>query len=229
MPSKPKKESNLSRFQNFESETINRSKITNAPYNPRFIDAAAKRRLKAGMRKHGLVQAITWNRRTGHVVGGHQRLEVLDELERRADYDLTVNVIDVDEREEVEVNVQLNNPSMQGEWDLEKLADLSEDFGLGFDDMGFSALDVDLMFDGDERFTTLFDTTEAENVKGDLDAVKEAREQGAANLQERNSISWYSIIVFRDEAERKEFHRRIAVPEYEEYVSVEQLERLKDS
>lgn len=228
MPRKAKQEaeSNLSKFQVFETEVINRQDIKNAPYNPRIIDKGAKKRLKEGLRKHGLVQPIVWNRRTGNIVGGHQRLDQLDELEKRKDYDLTVSVIDVDEREEVEINIQLNNPSMQGEWDFDKLADVAEEFDLGFDDMGFSDFDVDLMFDGDERFTKLFDTPEAEEVKGDLQAVKEAREQGQQNLKERNNINWLTIIVFRDEAERAAFHRRIGVPEYEDYISPDQLERL---
>lgn len=221
-----KRDSNLSKFQNFESEVVCRSDFSNAPYNPRLIDKGAKKRLKGGLRKHGLVQPIVWNRRTGNVVGGHQRLEQLDDLEKRRDYDLTVAVIDVDEREEAEINVQLNNPSMQGEWDFGKLAEVAEEFDLGFDEMGFSEFDVDLMFDGDDRFSQLFDTPEADQVKSDLAAVKEAREQGQRSLKERNNINWYTIIVFCDEAERQAFHRRIGVPEYEDYVSPDQLERL---
>lgn len=227
MPRKPKgEESNLSKYQAFETETINRQDIKNAPYNPRIIDKGAKKRLKEGLRKHGLVQPIVWNRRTGNVVGGHQRLDQLDTLEGRKDYDLTVSVIDVGEREEVEINVQLNNPSMQGEWDLDKLAYVAEEFDLGFEEMGFSDFDVDVMFDGDDRFTKLFDTPEAEEVKGDLEAIKEAREKGQQNLKERNNINWYTVIVFRDEDERAAFHRRIGIPEYEDYVSPDQLERL---
>ena len=220
------KSENLSKYQVFETETINRSNIQNAPYNPRVIDKDAKKRLKQGLRKHGLVQPIVWNKRTGNVVGGHQRLMQLDELERRKDYDLTVSVIDVDEREEAEINIQLNNPSMQGDWDFDKLAFVAEDFDLSFEEMGFSDFDVDLMFDGDDRFSKLFDTPETEQVKGRLDEIKQAREAGRENLKERNNINWYTIIVFKDEKEREEFHRRIGIPVYEDYVSPYQLERL---
>lgn len=217
---------NMSKYQVFDTEVINRKDINGAPYNPRIIDKGARKRLKEGIRKHGLVQPIVYNKRTGSIVGGHQRLEQLDALERRNDYDLTVSVIDVDEREEVEINIQLNNPSMQGDWDFEKLAFVAEEYDLGFDDMGFSDLDVDLMFDGDDRFSKLFDVPEAQEIKSDLQAVKDAREQGAKNLKERNGINWYTIIVFRDEQEREAFHRRIGIPVYEDYVSPDQLERL---
>ena len=59
-----------SKFQAFETETIDRSQIKNAPYNPRIMDKEAKNRLREGIRKHGLVSAITWNKRTGNLVGG---------------------------------------------------------------------------------------------------------------------------------------------------------------
>lgn len=220
------KAAKVSKYQSFETETVNRSDLKGAPYNPRIIDKGAKKRLKDGLRKHGLVQPIVWNRRTGNVVGGHQRLEQLDALERTSDYELTVSVIDVDEREEAEINIQLNNPSMQGDWDFDALASVAESFDLTFDDMGFSDTDIDLMFDGDDRFTELFDTPEAEQVKGRLDAIKESREKGAAALKERNSINWYAVVVFADEEERRAFYKRIHVPEYEDYITVEQIERI---
>lgn len=71
-----------SKFQAYDTETISRSDIKNAPYNPRIMDEKAKKRLKANIAKHGLVAALTWNKRTGNLVGGHQRLEQLDALEK---------------------------------------------------------------------------------------------------------------------------------------------------
>ena len=135
-----------SRYQAYDTETINRSDIKNAPYNPRIMDPKAKKRLKQNIAKHGLVAALTWNKRTGNLVGGHQRLEQLDALEKNKDYELTVCVVDVDEREEAQLNVQLNNPSLQGEWDLDKLANIAEDFDLDLkDDLGFTETDIDFM------------------------------------------------------------------------------------
>ena len=219
-------DSNISRYQSFDMEVINRADVKNAPYNPRTMGKEAQKRLKEGLRKHGLVQPIVYNRRTGNVVGGHQRLKQLDALERRKDYDLTVAVIDVDEREEAEINVQLNNASMQGEWDLDKLAELSLGFDIPFEDMGFTDFDVDVMFDGDDRFSQLYDSPDVEAEKNRLDEIKASRAEGRERLKERNNINWYTVILFKDEEERKAFHKRIGVPEYEDYVSPEQLERL---
>lgn len=216
-----------SKYQAYDTETINRMQIKNAPYNPRIMDEKARKRLKKNIAKHGLVSALTWNKRTGNLVGGHQRLEQLDALEKSKDYELTVCVVDVDEREEAALNVQLNNPSMQGEWDLDKLANMSEEFDLDLsEDLGFTESDIDFMFEGDDRFSQLFENAETENVKDALEKVKQARSQGAERLKERGEVNWYTIIVHETEEDRKSFMNEISVPVYEKYVTEEQVRRI---
>lgn len=58
------------KYQNYETEIITRSMIKNADYNPRLMDKETKKRLKRNIAKHGLVSALTWNKRTGNLVGG---------------------------------------------------------------------------------------------------------------------------------------------------------------
>lgn len=218
---------NKSKYQKGEIQTLKRSQLKGAEYNPRLIDKEAKKRLKKGLQQHGLVSPITWNKRTGNIVSGHQRISQLDALEKNKDYELDVWVIDVDESEEAVLNVQLNNPSMQGEWDLDKLFDMTEKFDVSFDDMGFTKLDVDFMYDGDERLTELFETPEAQEVKEGLAAVKEARQAGKERMQDKNSINWYSVIVFEDEAAKAEFYKKISVPMSEEYITADKILRLE--
>lgn len=218
-------ESRKTQYQNFDTETISRDMIKNADYNPRIMDKNAKARLKKIIREHGLVSALTWNKRTGNLVGGHQRLEQLDSLEKSADYELTVCVVDVDEAEEAKLNVILNNPSMQGEWDIERLAQMTEDFNITLQDMGFTDFDVDFMFDGDDRFSELCNTKEAEEVKDKLSEIKNVRKEGMERLKERNAADFYATIVFEDEKDRDEFFRSISVPKYEQYITAEQVRR----
>ncbi|MDP1660724.1 MAG: ParB N-terminal domain-containing protein, partial [Phycisphaerales bacterium] len=59
------------------------AKLKPAPYNPRIELKPGDEvfeRLKASMESFGVVEPIVWNQRTGHVVGGHQRLAVMVEL-----------------------------------------------------------------------------------------------------------------------------------------------------
>ena len=216
-----------SKFQKGEMQTLKRSQLKGAEYNPRIIDKEAKKRLKKNPQEHGLVSPITYNKRTGNIVSGHQRISQLDALEKNQDYTLDVWVIDVDEREEAKINVLLNNPSMQGEWDLDKLAYMSEAFGMGFDEMGFSKLDIDFMFDGDERFTEMFETPEAQEIKTGLAEVKEARAKGKERMREKNNINFYSVIVFEDEEAKQDFYKKISVPLSEEYLTADMVLRLE--
>lgn len=217
-----------SKFQKGEMKTLKRSELIGAEYNPRIIDKEAKKRLKKGLQEHGLVSPITWNKRTNHIVSGHQRISQLDALEKNQDYTLDVWVIDVDEKEEAKLNVILNNQSLMGDWDLDKLANITDQFDINFGDMGFSKLDIDFMFDSDDRFTDMFENPETEETKKRLAEVKEARATGKEQLEERNNINFYSVIVFEDEEQKKRFYKEISAPIFEEYITVNKIYRLKE-
>jgi hypothetical protein len=116
-----------SRFVSFTLAEIDRSKIKNAPYNPRTIDPDSRARLLKELKSHGLAEALVWNIRTGNLVGGHQRLSILDDLEQGADFRIPVCVIDVDEKEERRKNIALNSPDMMGQYDVEKFTSVVED------------------------------------------------------------------------------------------------------
>lgn len=144
--------SNLTKYQKFTAVTIQRSEIKNAPYNPRQIKQTNLARLREGVKKHGLVGAITWNATTGHVVGGHRRLEVLDALEAKNgndDYALTVDKIEVPLAEEKAINLLLNNKKAQGEDNLIQLQSLFEEMqeeGIPFEDAGYTFADIQNIF-----------------------------------------------------------------------------------
>lgn len=117
---------------------------------------------------------------------------------------------------------------MQGDWDIDKLADMNLDLGVDFNEMGFDSIDVDMMFDGDDRFSGLFENPEVDEEKNKLAEIKDARKDGKERLSERNSINWYSVLVFEDEQEKKEFYDKIGTPLHEEYINMKQLKRSID-
>ncbi|CCI85074.1 hypothetical protein FC52_GL000614 [Lactobacillus pasteurii DSM 23907 = CRBIP 24.76] len=84
--------------------------------------------------------------------GGHQRLTAADTIYQSNDYDVPVAIIDVDTKTEKKLNVQLNNPSLQGSWNLDELLKLSDD--VSFEEMGFDQSDIDNMFDGQVAFSS---------------------------------------------------------------------------
>lgn len=215
----------ITKYQKFETKVVNRKDIKKAEYNPRIITDEAKKALKKNINKHGLVQTLVWNQRTGNLVGGHQRLEILDTLEGKDDYDLELSVIDVDEEEEKVLNVQLNNPSMMGDWDLDKLGELNLE--LDFKDMGFNESDMAFLLGTDEEFNLLFgDTEEVQEAKADLKDIKKDRAEQTEKMKKENSVSFYFTVVCASENEKKELLKGMGIQPYETFVDSSALNRL---
>ena len=95
-----------------------------APYNPRVElqpGDSGWEKLRRSLTEFDLVQPIVWNRRSGCVVGGHQRLAILKH-EGRTEVDCIV--VDLPPERERALNVALNNEEVGGRWEEGKLVDL---------------------------------------------------------------------------------------------------------
>ncbi len=115
-------------------------KLAPAPYNPRHISPEALVGLRASLERFGCVEPVIWNKRTGHVVGGHQRLKALQQL---GESETQVVVVDLEEVEEKALNVALNNPAIAGEFTAEihtLLAELKDLLPEYYDDLRFDDL-----------------------------------------------------------------------------------------
>jgi ParB family chromosome partitioning protein len=91
-----------------------------APYNPRRIAPAAMAGLTKSLERFGDVHPIVWNKRSGLVVAGHQRLRVLKSKRIRQ---TMVVVVDLNVRDEKALNIALNSSHIAGEFtaDLQAL------------------------------------------------------------------------------------------------------------
>lgn len=215
--------SELTQYQKFEMETLDRTDIKTADYNPRTISSHAQKQLKDTIKGVGLLQPLIWNKRTGTLLSGHQRLASLDSLERytpggRKSYALQVAVVDLDEKEERRMNVFLNNQSAMGEFDLDKLADLQVEFDISAADMGFSLDDIDVMFPEATAPIELGDTAEARQAKGILSDIKGERQAAKERLEEAQNIGYYFTVICPDLNAKERLLEALGVPGYEEYV-----------
>ncbi len=118
--------------------------IQPAPYNPRKElrpEHAEYQRLLRSMDEFGCVEPLIWNRRTGHLVGGHQRFQIL--LAKGAT-DVEVSVVDLPLEKEKALNVALNK--IAGDWDDKKLAIVLEEIAqlpdIDLEVTGFDANDL---------------------------------------------------------------------------------------
>jgi len=128
-------------------QRISVNKLKAAKYNPRKDLKPGDiefEKLKRSIEEFGYVEPVLWNKRTGTVVGGHQRLKVLIHLGYS---EVDCVVLDIDENKEKALNVALNKIS--GEWDMPLLTDLMKDLTeSGFDVTltGFDMTEVEDFF-----------------------------------------------------------------------------------
>ncbi len=127
--------------------TVAISRINPAPYNPRLELKPGDpeyEKLKRSMTEFGCVEPLVWNKRTGNLVGGHQRLRVL--IEQGATR-VRVSVVDLPLNREKALNIALNKIS--GDWDHKKLAELLDELthipGFDVELTGFDVPDVDAL------------------------------------------------------------------------------------
>ena len=128
-------------------EKKNAADLLPADYNPRKDLQPGDpeyEKLKRSLQQFGYVEPVIWNKATGRVVGGHQRLKVLQDI---GITEVDCVVVDIPEDQEKALNIALNKIS--GDWDNDKLALLIEDLqGADFDVSitGFDPAEIDDLF-----------------------------------------------------------------------------------
>ena len=117
---------------------------------------------------------------------------------------------------------------MMGEWDIEKLGEMFENEGFSADDLGFSDLDIDIMFGGDDRFSELFeDNKSAKATKEEIQKIKENRSEMMDRYKGEQSSDFFFVVVCETQEDKDELLREISLPRGEQFVSSEHVRRLK--
>jgi hypothetical protein len=237
----------LSKYIGSESREVCRSSIRFAEYNPRKITEEAKRSLKRGIKKFGLLGGVVVNRQTGMtVVSGHQRIAVMDDLNKypENDYMLRVDIIDVGEKEEKELNILLNNPNAQGDWDYDSLREIIPDIdykeaGLTEEDLNIIGVDFLLQTEDEKDMTDEIDNVilglnaqreaEKEARKAQVKAEKEKEKRDAEEKAE--NMDAYVILSFDTYKGKSVFMERFGYNSQEKFIKGEvfnaQIERIE--
>ena len=179
---------------------VMRSAIHFASYNPRKLTEDARKRLKANLKRIGLAGGIVWNEGTGNLVSGHQRLSILDEIQRydpetgENDYPIRVEVLHLTDKEEKEQNIFMNSSTAQGEFDSDLLAKMLPEIdvdlaGLDSSDISIlmaetSAFDItDYHQASTQGFTSVAAPLTDEERQARKEHVKEVRAQTAGTME----------------------------------------------
>lgn len=219
--------------------TIGRSSIVDDDINPRKISDDNMKRLKVSIRKNGLVGHLVYNKATGHIVGGHQRLAALDSIMRTKDYTLDVLQVDMPLKDEVRLNVALNQQDAQGEFDFDMVANLAKDFDLDIsDDFGFSPDTIDVNFPDfstrDDDFSYSVDdapkTASTEDIAKMKEAKKATRERNKEFREEFGDFNTDAkgilTVVFDCESAKRQWFLDRGIDEPPNVIHVNELEKL---
>ncbi len=239
----------LSKYIKSESVELNRSAIHFAGYNPRKLSDESRKTLKRGIKKFGLVGGIVVNKRTGlTVVSGHQRLSVMDELQKFPDndYRIRVDVIDVDEKQEKELNILMNNPNAQGSWDYDALARLVPDIDYkdaGLTDADLNMIGCDFLLQAEEEnslagaleemMQPVTEQKEAEKAAKQLERaekvahMKDVKQQVKEQAQETAAnMDAYLMLSFDTWEAKAAFCERFGYDPYQKFIKGEQFDSI---
>ncbi len=151
-------------------ERIKMSKLNPAKYNPRKDlkpGDTEYEKLKRSMAEFGYVEPIIWNKRTGNIVGGHQRYKILKDMKYK---EAECVIVDLDDNREKALNVALNKIS--GEFDIPLLTDLLKDLSANDFDVSLTGFD-------ENEISDLFSDANAKEGKDDDYDVNKALEESA--------------------------------------------------
>jgi hypothetical protein len=158
--------------------------LQKADYNPRSITAEAMKGLKKSLTEFGLVQPIIWNKRSGNIVGGHQRY---DAMVAQGMVDTEVVVVDLSDAKEKALNLVLNNHAIAG--------DFTEDAHLLLDEIKFDL--------GDE----LFEEMRLDTLKDSLVPLDNDDDNDGEGGDDDYNAEYEVAVECKNEAEQREVFR----------------------
>lgn len=170
-----------------EISTIKITDLKPADYNPRFMSESEQTKLENSMETFGIVDPIIINLQNMHIIGGHQRYEVLlNKSMEDNDFIKDLHLIKLgdigwafpdsdlelkDENHEKALNLALNK--ITGEWDIPKLENIFNDIildGFNTELTGFGTDELNTMFNFDDN-DSIFDIDS--ELEDDSDYIEE--------------------------------------------------------
>jgi len=102
--------------------------------------------IKNSLENFGYVEPIVWNERTGNIVGGHQRVQVLKDL---GETEAEVSVVNLSLKDEKQLSLALNR--IKGKWDYDKLRDVLRSLeGMDLSRTGFRPDEIAVLLEEDD-------------------------------------------------------------------------------
>lgn len=221
------------KYQTGVVKRMRRAELKSAAVNPRVLSRHSQKLLRDNLKTTGLLgPAIIWNAQLGELVSGHQRLSELDALERNAEYELDVTVVELDRAKHDAMVVYLNNPNAQGQYDYVALGDMFAGQPELARASGFDHVDVQAMWPNDDRFGGLFTPAapipEVERDVADLEKLRAQKKAAKAKARERDALDFHVVIVAQDGATLQRLLELLGADSDARFVAAERVIGLLD-
>lgn len=203
-----------------ETRVIRRSLISKNPINPKRHREERIKVQERNLKKVGYLGGIVWNETTGNLIDGHRRISAMDLYygyngTPETDYDVKVEVVHMDEKEEKQQLAYMAAGDTKADLDL--LANFADDIDLG--EIGLEQSEIDDILNiangagegTQDLFDDLLKPTKAVPEKGsaEYEAAKAKVKAGKAKTREM------AIDYQRNEAA----HVTLSFSNYDNFVS----------
>ncbi len=101
----------MAKVAGVQTQRVKLVDLKKAEYNPRRMSSTALEGLRKSIQRYGIVDPIVINKRNNTIVGGHQRVTV---LESEGYTETDVVILDLGEHEERALNILLNDRYVRG-------------------------------------------------------------------------------------------------------------------
>lgn len=169
---------------------------------------------------------IVVNKTTMNLVSGHQRLKCLDQLEKKKDYILRVEIVEMTEKEEKEQNIFMNSTTVQGEFDLDILAEMLPD--INYKNAGLDDYDIQIIHS--DGFAIDNDSPELNEIAQQLrqqekDKIKQLRKDIKNRPVEEIEDETIIMISFNTFTAKVKFLAKLGLDEDERFLKGELFEK----
>ena len=188
----------MKEFKQSETQTIQRSQIHFAPYNPKKHTNEQVKAILKDLKKNGFYGGIVWNKVTGNLIDGHKRVMAHDLYHKyngtsETDYPIKVEVAEFDLKTEKARNIWHTKSQTPLDDDLMRalVPDLDNYQEAGLTDFDVSMYSVsvdDYSFDDISTPQQWSKNTEEDEV---LQAIDEATKESEENRNIDRSVNFY--------------------------------------
>ena len=213
----------MTKIKTSETKEVMRSELRLNPYNPKKHSDKQVDGQRKNIKAFGYLGGIVWNQRTGNLIDGHRRVKALDLLNKydgTNDYPVKVEVVDFDEKQELEQMTYMALGSTRPDYQM--IADYLPDIDANLAGIEpYDLAQIESFLPQEPVVVEAVDDLITPEVTMERRAVakEQRRENNERAVQEQRDIEAYITISFKDAEEKRMFCDITGIRENDKFIS----------